>query len=584
MLRRLSLVLVGFALMMVTLAAASAAAQPLTVGSGDALDPRNPPFEAKPNDGEDDGARLQQWIDAGCASANKLLYLPPGDWHVTRRQLPGTVNIGSLRITCDGLTILGAGRASRILMQGSARLPANFRGPADWRVFDISAKGVTLEGIAIDGSQRSDTGEQTHLVHISGPAGDVELRRLYLNLPVLPKPANSVNCKPPEDTPEFNTRMCVVPGHRAVLCKDLTESPLCSVSDGTFTVLGWFQGGDCIRSVGEIATPVDGVSITDSHAAECDRSFIAFQRASFNFTVTGNVTRRVNDQVIDQEPTGKGGVGKILIMGNRFERGAGAQGPAAISLTGNGPGAELGDAMVVSGNVLDGGVSAFNASRVSIEHNIISGHPATRNSKPVIEILKHTSGLRIVGNDISRAATAAAGPVVSIATHGSGSPGDITIALNTISQNTDADVINMVGVQNVTVVDNTFHCNQTTGGVGSAVRGKSLRAVPDNPNTPEDESRPAVPLINLLVAQNRARGRCVSLVQVEPEGPSAPVGAVVVTENQTAGFSVGVNFAGSVLPSVKPRISDNLFEGTAPANFVLGPAGFTFNGNNGPQP
>ena len=63
-----------------------------------------------------------------------------------------------------------------------------------------------------------------------------------------------------------------------------------------------------------------------------------FLRASFNFTVTGNVTRRVNDQVIDQEPTGQGGVGKILIMGNRFECGAGAQGSAAISLTGNGPG------------------------------------------------------------------------------------------------------------------------------------------------------------------------------------------------------------------------------------------------------
>ncbi len=131
--------------------AAAQSAHALTIGSGpgDALDPRNPPFNAIPNDGEDDREKLQQWIDAGCASPNKLLYLPPGDWHVTRRPLQGTANIGSLRITCDGLTILGAGRASRIVMKGSAMLPANFRGPGNWRVFDILGKGVTIEGIPL---------------------------------------------------------------------------------------------------------------------------------------------------------------------------------------------------------------------------------------------------------------------------------------------------------------------------------------------------------------------------------------------------------------------------------------------------
>ena len=172
------------------------AGQALTIGNGpsDALDPRNPPFNAIPNDGQDDREGLQKWIDAGCASTNKLLYLPAGDWHVTRRPLPGATNIGSLRITCDGLTILGAGRASRIVMQGSAVLPANFRAPADWFVFEIRGKNVTVEGIAIDGSQRSNTGEQTHLIQLIGPVQDAELRRLYLNLPILTAPAGSVNC------------------------------------------------------------------------------------------------------------------------------------------------------------------------------------------------------------------------------------------------------------------------------------------------------------------------------------------------------------------------------------------------------
>lgn len=158
--------------------AAAQSAQTLTIGNpGDALDPRNPPFNAIPSDGVDDRVKLQQWIDAGCASTSKLLYLPPGDWHVTRRPEAGAANIGSLRILCDGLTLLGAGRASRIVMQGSAVSATNLLGPAAWWVFDIRGKGVTLEGIAIDGSQRFDTGEQTHLVQLIGPAQDIELRR-----------------------------------------------------------------------------------------------------------------------------------------------------------------------------------------------------------------------------------------------------------------------------------------------------------------------------------------------------------------------------------------------------------------------
>ena len=81
-----------------------------------------------------------------------------------------------------------------------------------------------------------------------------------------------------------------------------------------------------------------------------------------------------------------------------------------------------------------------------------------------------------------------------------------------------------------------------------------------------------------------ARGRCKTLVRVAPVGSTVPVGAVTVAENQTNGFNIGVRFEGSIPPSVKPRISENLFVGTAPANFVQGPPGFTFDGSNGPQP
>jgi hypothetical protein len=555
--------------------AADNSARTLTIGAGsaDALDPRNPPFNAIPNDGQDDREALQRWIDAGCASVNKLLYLPPGDWHVTRRPLLGSTNIGSLQIACDGLTILGAGRKSRIVMQGSGVLPASFRGPGDWWVFEIRGKGVTIEGIAIDGSQRVNTGEQTHLVQILGPAQDTELRRLYLDLPILASPAGSVACKPAETDPDFKTRMCAIPEHGSVLCKDLGDRPRCSLSGVTYTLLGWFTGGDCIRSVGELATPVDGVTVADSFAAGCSRSFIGLQRASRNFTITGNVTKRVSDQIIDQEPTGSGTIGNVLITGNRLERGgAAAQGAFAITLTGRGSGAEIGDAMVVANNLLDGGIATFNVARVSIEHNIINGQASSADASPVVSIIKVTESLRLIGNEIVRPTGAHAGDVIGLSVHNTGWPNDVTIALNTITQNADGHAIRMLGAQNVTITGNTVHCNQPTAGKFAVVGAQS--EVPS-------ETRPPLPLDGLMVSQNRARGQCKWLVLAEPIR-DVSIGSVSVIANQTKGFNFGVQFLGN--PTVKPRISDNLFEGTAPANFVQGPPGFVFDGSNGPQP
>jgi hypothetical protein len=330
-----------------------------------------------------------------------------------------------------------------------------------------------------------------------------------------------------------------------------------------------------------VTRPVDGVSVTDSFAAECDRSFVALQRASYNLTITGNVTRKVTDQIIDQEPTGTGGIGKVIIAGNRFERGgAAAQGASAISLAGNGPGAEMGDAMIVSGNVIDGGIHTYNVSRISIEHNVINGQPGAKKAEPVPKIIKFTDGLRLIGNEIERPAGARAGAVVYLGAHGSGWPVDVTIALNTIRQNTDGILVDMEGAQHVTIVDNTLHCNQPTSGGFSAIRGQSAR-INDDPATPVDETA-AVPLENLIVARNRARGVCRALLQAVPRG-GVPVGAVTVTDNQTKGFRSGVEFTGSLRPSVKPRITDNLFEGTPPASFVKGPPGFSFEGGNGPE-
>lgn len=547
-----------------TLSVSVAQAQTIAGGAVDAADPRAAPFLAIPNDGEDDRESLQRWIDAGCASPNKLLYLPPGDWHVTRRPGVGLPTIGSLRITCDGLTIIGAGRGSRIVMKGSALSPENLKATRDWIAVEILANRVTLEAMAIDGARRSNTGEQTHLIQISGPARDTELRRLYLNLPALFNPPDSVKCKPGDEDPEFHTRMCEVPGHGNTLCKELNHQPRCSFVDGVYTVLGWFQGGDCVRSLGRDG-PVDGVSLTDSYGSQCDRAFISFQRNSSNFTITGNVTRMVTDQIIDLEPSGEGGVGKVIIIGNRLERGgAAAQGAAAISLAGPKVNAGISESILISGNLLDGGIFTKNVARISIEHNVINGQPSAGSPVSVVRIENHTDSLRLIGNEIDRPVGAGAGAVVLVSADDAGRPKDVTIALNTIRQHTDGNVIHLAGTQNVTIAANTLLCNQPTENAHAAIRGVAR----------------TVSIARLIVSQNRARGACESLLHLV-DSPS--VGAVTVTDNQTAGLNFGVRFT-NVLHAIIPRISDNLFEGMPPANFVTGPPSLVFNGENGPVP
>jgi hypothetical protein len=155
----------------------------------------------------------------------------------------------------------------------------------------------------------------------------------------------------------------------------------------------------------------------------------------------------------------------------------------------------------------------------------------------------------------------------------------VTIALNTITQNADGHAIRTLGAQNVTITGNTIQCNQPTAGKFAVVAAQSEVAQAANPDT--IVGRPPLPLDGLMVSQNRARGQCKWLVLAEPER-DVPIGSVSVTANQTKGFNFGVQFLGN--PTVKPRISDNLFEGTAPANFVQGPSGFAFDGSNGPQP
>jgi hypothetical protein len=412
------------------------------------LDPREAPFFAAPGDDADDRVALQAWIDAGCASPRRSLVLPPGVWHVTRRPVPGPENAGSLQIRCDGLTISGAGTASRIVMTGSARLSPT-SGPTNWSAFAIRANRVTLANFVIDGGGRRDTGEQTHLVQIDGPSRGTRLRALFLVLPILPAPPGSVPCKAEGET-EKATRMCVVPGPGKVRCESLGHKPHCTLDGDVFTLLGWFQGGDCIRSVGRTGAPVEGVEIRNIVATVCARSFVSLQHESRDITITGNVTQVVGGQIVDLEPSGTSGIRNVTIQRNRFARGLSTPRLAAISLAGTGTDASQG--ILVSGNVLEGGVLVANASGVTIRKNRMTGRHAL-SDKAIVDINRAT-GVQVEDNEIERDAAASPGRVVDI--RGT----NVRITRNTLRQRTADHVIAAGPARRVRIVGNTIVCEQ----------------------------------------------------------------------------------------------------------------------------
>jgi hypothetical protein len=150
-------------------------------------------------------------------------------------------------------------------------------------------------------------------------------------------------------------------------------------------------------------------------------------------------------------------------------------------------------------------------------------------------------------------------------------------------QRTNADVIVLEGAQQVTIADNAIECNQTTAGNMVAILGRNAPAQSDDVNTKsENEARDAVPLEGLVVANNRARGKCSEFVRVTPGSTPIGVGAVSIIGNQTKEFAIGVRFPDSNLtpPTIRPRITNNLFEGTPIGQFVV-PDSLQCDGENG---
>lgn len=262
-------------------------------------------FGAVPDDGADDREAIQRAIDSG-ADCVRI----DGTYHVTRRPQLGSLGIGSLQIRRP-LRLEGDGVIS-MLGSGAHR---------DWYLIQVAAADVTISGITLSGRERTETEEQTHLIHAS-------------------------------------------PGTSRLTIEDVAFD---------FPPIGPSSGGDCIRLLGNLGAPVTDTTVRDIVGAVCDRSLIGVQRGVFGLLVDHVESAIVGDQVLDIEPSGGPAyacapiVRDVVISDSILRRGVG--GGLAVAIQGDG--CALTTGVRISDSVIDGGILATDVGTLTIERTLV---------------------------------------------------------------------------------------------------------------------------------------------------------------------------------------------------------------------
>jgi hypothetical protein len=431
-------------------------------------------FGALPDDGLDDRSGLQAAVHAACEVGGGVVRLGAGLYELGPNPQPGSTNVESIAIRCSNLRITGEGLSTVLQATGDSA-------GGDWNLIQIrSAPGATtpvrnieIDNVLLSGAGAWNTPEQTHLIQIGlGPVEGVSLHHLWFYHPVRPK------------------------------------------LDG----LGSEKGGDCIRLLGGPDRSVRFTRITDSQFLNCDRSSIAFQRGVYDTIIDSNVFLAVGDQHIDQEPSGNGDLGRLIITSNLFL--FGSQGSYSVTLTGNAI-AEPSSEIVFSQNVLFGrGIALMNVHRAVLSDNIIMA--TMSGPEGVIHARKSNANISLRGNHLERLPGSAPGPVVTVVPYNSGSPSRWTIQGNRIVSGVDGFPLSLDSATNFSISSNDFEFNGPTAGVYAAIRLTASQGL----------------LENGLVLGNRAVGPLAGMVQLSPS-PFA-IGALSIVDNMSHGALTGV--------------------------------------------
>ena len=406
------------------------------------------PVGAIPNDGLDDREALQDAIDSAIASSQDLC-LPPGQFDVTVHP----TQIASLEV--DGpLRIVGAGRDSTTLAMLGSGIRVGDSQPANWRMLQVTggATDVVVEHLALDGSARVETGEQTHLLNLTGPITNFRGEHLKLTLPKLEPPPLSEGC----GATFGNSAYC----------------------DSSGVLLGYFGGGDCVRLLGEVATPVDGVELRHVWGTDCDRAAFSFQRGVNNVLIEDSRGRTFSDQALDMEPSGVGTIENVTIRRVLLDRGEDSSGyTAAIGGQSDYPARNLVLEDVV---IVEGALHVINAIDVTLRRVFVNSGTVT--NKPTLHVRKEAENLRVIDSHFVRPQTAIAKPVVAVSHQSGRVPDSLSFWGGSITQGTVERIINADSLRVLDLADVQLRYSNVTPYPNSALRVSSVIADSDEVN------------------------------------------------------------------------------------------------------
>lgn len=354
-------------------------------------------FGAVPNDGQDDRVQLQAAIDAAQASTG-CLELGPGTFHATRKPTAGVVSIPSLRIS-SSLVFRGAGQGVTTL----AMLGPSVNAAADWWLLNVAgATDVTVTGLTLDGSQRTNTGEQTHLLQLIGPTRHVVVDHVTFNLPVI----------------------------------------------------GPSAGGDCIRLLGTATDWVRDTTIRDTLGVDCDRSFVGLQRGVDGLVIERSESVKVGDQAIDFEPTGGEAFNCQPVIKNVLMRALTLRRAATdgLTVTIHGAGCAVAQNVTLTDSVVeDGTVSILDAADVTLSRLHLRSLPGS--TEATVLARKRVVNLRILDSVIERPAESGTGQAIKVNNQSGAYPTDVLLSGVRVEQATPGALVTTAGLKRLVVVN-----------------------------------------------------------------------------------------------------------------------------------
>lgn len=434
------------------------------------IDPTQPPYNAVPDDGQDDRAAIQAAIDYAATQppGYRKVCLGYGRFHVKRHPTPG--QIASLRVPL-GVEIYGEGEESTALvMLGTGMHPSFQYAPGTWLLLWFTGGAIVpsvhdlrLEG----GTEVVDTEEQTHLLQF-GYSTDAKATRVTSYMPQRPFPVDSVPCGDAPDgvlceRAEWSAQSGIGDGqpypchgwvdgsgvHFGLGAKAMCRKTVNPDNSETWTLLGWWSGGDCFRFFSEQNVPVLRPLLEYVSGTDCDRATFSFQRGlvSPRILYSSGVTRA--DSVADSEPTGGGGYTDLYIDYTHFSRG-GSGGGATTTWGGNGF-LSSGEVNCRGQEVPDGSMRFIDVDRFVIRNCIINSGLITTDA--TVDARKRIVDLQIIDSTIRRPVGAPPNAVLNI-THTSASavPFSVTLINTWLEQGTVREVINIASLRNFTMV------------------------------------------------------------------------------------------------------------------------------------